>query len=78
MKKSFSDASIRSAAGFDSFVESIKINGEIKQESAEKVAKFYIKNKLAKSDFSTGRYTIKHGALFDKDVIANAVSLANK
>ncbi len=45
---------------------------------APDVAELYIKEKVVKLDANMGRYTFKHGAFLDSEVIGNAIDAIKK
>jgi hypothetical protein len=60
--------------GFRAFVEVIENLGGLDHEDAVAVANFYIAKRLAK--FDGMRFTVKHGAYLDRDVLLGAVITA--
>lgn len=59
----------------NNFVETLQRCGEIDKDTAEKVMRFYLYNKLAKLDAVNGTIKVKHGAFLDKQSIVNAVGV---
>ena len=55
------------------FVKCLMMFGGITSDQAEHVLRLYIALKMVKLDAVGGRYTVKHGGYFDKDVIGRAV-----
>lgn len=57
----------------DRFEQALQTIAGISQEQATRVADYYVKHKLVKTDASVGQMNPVHGAYLDKDVILNAV-----
>ncbi len=76
MKKSFQDMAHRADEAHRSLVETIANLGAINTNEAERVAAFYIKNKLVKRNLAMSRYDVKHGAYYDRRAILRAVELS--
>lgn len=53
----------------DNFVEIVQANTNANRVEAVKLLTAYIKNKIVKLDAVGGRYNVKHGAFYDKDVL---------
>ncbi len=64
----------RLAQGEENFVDTLMERGGISRAAAERVFDYYRKHKLVKRDFASGVYSVKHGALLDRDVILRAVA----
>lgn len=58
--------------GFRDFVAQLETFGNIGHDDAVAVANLYLKERFAKWDGQ--RYTVKHGAFFDAEVIGRAVA----
>lgn len=56
------------------FIE-LLISGGFAKDHAEKVFDFYKKERLIKFDYTNTMYTVKHGALLDKQTILNAIEM---
>ena len=69
----FTDIAIRYNNGYTRLVECLA-KSTPDHESAERVANYYLKHKIAKIQIGIGQFTVKHGAFLDADVIANAVA----
>lgn len=74
--KTLGEMNVRHARAFDSLVGQIARCGKIDEASATKVAKLYLKEKLAKIDLYNGTANVKHGAFLDKEVIGRALAAA--
>lgn len=57
----------------DRFEQSLQTIAGISPEQATRVADYYVKHKLVKTDANVGQMNPVHGAYLDKDVILNAV-----
>lgn len=76
MEHSFKAMATRADNAERQFIECLCEAGEITETEARKVADLYFKNKLAKIDYGIGHVNVKHGALYDKDVIRRALDMA--
>ena len=74
MRQGIEDMITRQTNAFDRLVECISTH-DVSEEVAVKIAKLYLKEKIAKLNPNSGQFTIKHGAFFDDAVIANAVEM---
>jgi hypothetical protein len=68
----------RFVQAYEDFLDTLQNCGDVSREDAVKVFAVYKDNKVIKLDTWMGRYSVKHGAFLDKDVIANAVNIANE
>lgn len=73
----FKEIANRIDRAFDNFAAIVKEVAEVTQDEAEIITTFYIKNKLVKRDTWAGKYTVKHGAYWDKDVLLRGLEMAN-
>ncbi len=78
MNKSFEAMAQRAENAMNQFVENIMDLGGMDREEADKVAKFYLDNKLAKIDYGIGSVRVSHGAYWDADVLARAAMMADQ
>lgn len=58
------------------FIDTVREILGCTQEDAEKVFGVYKDKKVLKLDVGIGRYSVKHGAFMEKDVLQNALGLA--
>lgn len=59
-------------------IDTLAACGDLSKAEATKVADAYIAGKLVKADFVIGRYSVKHGALLDRDAINTVLGNLNK
>lgn len=78
MNKSFEAMAQRAENAMNQFVENIMDFGGMDREEANKVARFYLDNKMAKIDYGIGRVKVGHGAYWDPDVLARAAMMADQ
>lgn len=64
-------------AAFDDFSKQLQQIGRFDQTTANKVAAFYLRHKLAKLDHIMACATVKHGALLDPQTVKNAGAYVN-
>ena len=67
----------RQRMALNHLAESLATFGELDSKTADKLAGFYLRHKLARLDNGVGRSMVKHGAYLEKDVIARAVAMMN-
>lgn len=72
MKASFQAMTVRETNAFERLAESLANIGDIDPAEAERVADFYVAEKVVKLDPIDGQPKIKHGAFMDPDVIRRA------
>jgi len=77
VKEGFKNMAVRRVNAERHLVEMLMAFGKIDEPTAEKVAAFYLKNKLAKLDAVNGVSRIKHGAYYNETAIRNAVKIVN-
>ena len=69
MKQGFKNMAARIVQAENDFLETLCSLGEISQDQAQAVFAHYKANGGIKLDAVIGRYSVKHGALLDRDLI---------
>jgi hypothetical protein len=59
------------------FYDNVQEQFGFSREQAAKILRVFIKEKVAKLDVSVGRYKLTHGAFWDKQVMENALGVAD-
>ncbi|MBB2959861.1 hypothetical protein [Methylobacterium sp. R2-1] len=70
------NTAIRILNAYANFAETLVAAAGITSAQADAVARFYVKNKIAKVDPVIGRISVKHGAYLDREVILRAAAAA--
>lgn len=69
---------IRQANARARLVDAIATAGKLDAADAEKVAVFYLKNKVAKLDAANGSFSVSHGRFLDREVIEKCLFECNR
>ena len=73
MKQHCKEIANRQIDAANDFIVLLMESGKCSREQAEKVFNLYLKEKMIKLDTWMGRYSVKHGAYWDYQVIQNAI-----